>query len=144
MGATTHPLNLSWYGGHRIVAQLQQDKNTEESRTTQKGRRRHDKRAGVQGAPQIVIFIWYTTDDYTGPQHEARRRTPPRRIVSVSMWREGICPSPSCQPNLTRRGGHGLSLSCLCPKDAARRVMPLVVITINLDIYILIYLPTGL
>jgi hypothetical protein len=104
--------------------QLQQDKNTEESRTTQKGRRRHDKRVGVQGAPQIVIFIWYTTDDYTGPQHEARRHTPPRRIVSVSMRREGVRPSPSCRPNLTRRGGHGPSLSCLCPKDAARRVYP--------------------
>jgi len=88
--------------------QPQQDKNTEESRTTRnmKGRRRHDKRAGVQGVPQIVIFIWYTTDDYTGPQHEARRHTPqaPRRIVSVSMRREGVRPSPSCRPNLTRRG----------------------------------------
>ena len=107
--------------------QPQQDKNTEESRTTRnmKGRRRHDKRAGVQGAPQIVIFIWYTTDDYTGPQHEARRHTPPRRIVSVSMRREGVRPSPSCRPNLTRRGGHGPSLSCLCPKDAARKVCPL-------------------
>jgi len=102
--------------------QPQQDKNTEESRTTRnmKGRCRHNKRAGVQGAPQIVIFIWYTTDDYTGPQHEVRRHTPPRHIVSISMQREGVRPSPSCRANLTRRGGHGPSLSCLCPKDAAR------------------------
>jgi len=89
-----------------------------------KGQRRHDKRAGVQGAPQIVIFIWYTTDDYTGPQHEARRHTPLCCIVSVSMWREGVRPSPLCRPNLTWRGGHGPSLSCLCPKDVARRVYP--------------------
>jgi len=40
--------------------QLQQDKNTKELRTTRnmKGQCRHNKRAGVQGVPQIVIFLF--------------------------------------------------------------------------------------
>jgi len=98
--------------------QPQQDKNTEESRTTRnmKGRRRHDKRAGVQGAPQIVIFIWYTTDDYTGPQHEARRHTPPRSPYRFRF-------------DAARRG---TSLHVVSSQfDAARRAWPFLVVSLS-------------
>ncbi len=81
---------------------------TKTLRTTwnMKGQCRHNKRVGIQGAPEIVIFILYTTDDYTEPWHEVRRHTPSHHIISISM-QEGIHPSPShCHSNFeaTREG----------------------------------------